>query len=135
MNQTTSSGHVDAEEQFHQLFCDFVAVLRILAMDAASQCRAWGDFNIAQELKHETLAGRGVIGKGKLDQAEESAVAALAVVINAVPDSALVFAEGHAANVKNMTHPAWKLVRAQAASLLTSLASRILESKAYYEKH
>jgi len=104
-------------------------------MDADPQCESEGNFNVAQELQYEILSGRYVIGKGKLNETEEAAIAALASVVAAVPESALTFAEGHAANVRNMMHPAWTPIRAQAVSLLALLDSRIAENKAYFEQH
>jgi hypothetical protein len=104
-------------------------------MDAEPQCESEGDFNVAQELKYEILSGRYIIGKGKLNETEETAVRALASAIDAVPGSALTFAEGHAANVRNMMHPAWTSIRAQAVLLLALLDSHIAQNKAYFEQH
>ena len=42
-------------------------------------------FNVAQELQYEILSGRYVIGKGKLNETEETAIAALASAVAAVP--------------------------------------------------
>ena len=102
-------------------------------MDPEPQCEAEGNFNVAQELKNEILSGRYVIGKGKLSESEETAIATLASAVAAVPDSALTFANGYAPNVRNMTHPAWPPIRAQAASILSLLNSRIAENKAYFD--
>jgi hypothetical protein len=132
-NQPTEP--MDAEEKYHNIFLHFVNALRILAMDPEPQCSAEGDFNVGQELQYEILSGRYVIGKGRLNELEESAVAALASAIAAVPDLALIFAAGHGPNVRNMKHPAWTLLRAQAASLLTLLDSRIAENKSYFQKN
>ncbi|HEY2675709.1 MAG TPA: hypothetical protein VGI65_01990 [Steroidobacteraceae bacterium] len=85
---------MDAEEKYHQIFSQFARALRSLAMDADPQCESEGDFNVAQELQYEILCGRYVIGKGKLNETEEAAVGALASAIDAVPGSALTFAEG-----------------------------------------
>ncbi len=81
------------------------------------------------------FVGDTLIGKGKLNEAEETAIAALASAVAAVPESALTFAEGHAANVRNMMHPAWTPIRAQAVLLLAFLDSRIAQNKAYFEQH
>jgi hypothetical protein len=124
---------MNAEEKYHNIFLHFVNALRILAMDPESQCHAEGDFNVAQELQYEILSGRYVIGKGKLNEMEEAAVGALASSIAAIPKSALVFAEGHGPNVRNMKQAAWSPIRAQAASLLALLAPRIAENAAYFE--
>jgi hypothetical protein len=124
---------MDAEETYQHVFFYFIQALRILAMDPEPQCEAQGDFNVAQELKNEILSGRYIIGKGKLNDSQETALATLASAIAAVPDSALTFATGHAPNVRNMVHPVWSPIRAQATSLLALLDSRIAENKAYFE--
>jgi len=126
---------MDAEEKYHQIFSEFARALKILAKDADPQCESAGNFNVAQELQYEVLCGRYVIGKGKLNETEETAIAALASAVAAVPESALAFAEGHAANVRNMMHPSWTPIRAQAVSLLVLLDSRIEQNKAYFENH
>ncbi len=126
---------MDAEEKYHQIFLEFSRALTSLAMEAAQQCETQGDFNVAQELKYEILSGRYVIGKGKLDEVEETAIATLASASAAVPDSALTFAEGHAANARNMQHPAWTPIRARAVLLLDLVEPRIAENKKYFEKH
>jgi hypothetical protein len=126
---------MDAEEKYQQIFSEFARALRSLAMDADPQCESAGDFNVAQELKYEILSGRYVIGKGKLNETEETAITALASAIDAVPGSALTFAEGHAANVRNMMHPAWTPIRARAVLLLALLDSHIAQNKAYFDQH
>jgi hypothetical protein len=124
---------MDAEETYQHIFFYFIQALGILAMDPKPQCEAEGNFNVAQELKNEILSGRYVIGRGKLSESEETAIATLAAAVAAVPDSALTFANGHAPNLKTMSHPAWMPIRAQAASLLGLLDSRIVENKAYFD--
>jgi hypothetical protein len=126
---------MDDEEKYQHIFFYFIKALRILSMDSGSQCDAEGNVNVAQELKYEILSGRYVIGKGKLNESEETAIAAVTSAVDAIPDSALTFAEGHAPNVRNMTHPAWTPIRAEAASLLTLLNSRIAENNAYFERY
>jgi hypothetical protein len=128
-----SSEPMDAEETYQHIFFYFIQAVGILAMDPEPQCDAEGNVNVAQELKNEILSGRYVIGKGKLSESEETAIATLASAVAAVPDSALTFANGHAPNVRNMTHPAWPPIRAQAASLLSLLNSRNAENKAYFD--
>lgn len=137
--EPTSSGKqpdspMDTEEKYHNIFLHFVNALRILAMEPESQCHAEGNYNVAQELQYEILSGRYVIGKGKLNEIEEAAIATLTAAVGAVPDSALTFAEGHSANVRNMTHVSWTPMRAQASLLLSLLHSRIDENKAYFEQ-
>jgi hypothetical protein len=82
---------LDAEETYHHVLLYFIQSLRILATDPELQCNAKGNFDVAQELKNEILPGRYLIGKGRLHDAEESAVAALNSAVAAVPDSAPTF--------------------------------------------
>jgi hypothetical protein len=124
---------MDAEEAYQHVFFYFIKALQILAKDPKPQCEAQGNFNVAQELQYEILSGRYLIGKGKLNDSQESALAALASAISAVPESALTFADGHGPNVKNMMLPVWTPIRAQATALLTLLDSSIADNKAYFE--
>jgi hypothetical protein len=133
LQNTQPEEAMDEEEKYQHIFFYFIRALRTLAMDAEPQCDSQGNFNVAQELQHEVLCGRYVIGKGKLNEAEETAIAAVTSAIGTVPDSALKFAEGHASNVKNMRHPAWIPVRTAAATLLKLLDSRIAENNAYFK--
>jgi hypothetical protein len=125
---------MDAEETFHNVFFYFIATLKILAMEPEAQCEAQGNYNVAFELQQETLSGRYLVEKGRLDKAEEIAIEALASAISELPKSALAFANGHKPNVLNMEHSAWKPIRAQAASLLVLLIPRIAENNTYFER-
>jgi hypothetical protein len=124
---------MDAEETFHNVFSQFIATLRFLAMEPEAVCEAQGN-NVAFELQQEALSGRYLVDKGRLDRAEEIAVNAFGSSVSDLPKSALVFAEGHEPNVRNMRHVAWTPLRAQAASLLVLLAPRIAENNAYFER-
>jgi hypothetical protein len=126
---------MDAEEQYQNIFLHFVNALRILAMDPERQCETEGAFNVAQELQYEILAGRYILGKGKLNPFEEAAVATLTSAIAGLPDSMLTFAEWHLSNPENMKHPAWIPLREQAGSLLALLANRIAENGAYFQQN
>jgi catechol 2,3-dioxygenase-like lactoylglutathione lyase family enzyme len=86
-------------------------------VEPAATCEAQGNYNVAFELQQEALSGRYLVDKGRLDRAEEIAIKAFASTVSNLPKSALVFAEGHEPNVRNMKHPAWTPIRAQAASL------------------
>ena len=121
---------MDAEETFHNVFSQFIATLRFLAMEPEAVCEAQGNYNVAFELQQEALSGRYLVDKGRLDRAEEIAVNAFGSSVSDLPKSALVFAEGHEPNVRNMRHVAWTPLRAQAASLLVLLAPRIAENNA-----
>jgi len=119
---------MDAEETYQHVFFYFMVALRNLAVDSKPPQDAGGNIIVAQELQNEILSGRYVIGKEKLSELEEAAVAALASAVGAVPDTALKFPNG-------MMHPAWEPLRLQAAMLLGLLDSRIAENKAYFEQY
>lgn len=108
----------------------YMLALKSLAMEPEAQCQAEGDYNVAQELQYEISLGRCLIEKGRLDSVEEKSIAALADSVQSLPDSALVFANGHAPNVAVMKHPAWAPLRdaasgwARAAAASTSTARR-----------
>src|ERR1700733_913575 len=125
---------MDAEETFHNVFSQFIATLRFLAMEPEAVCEAQGNYNVAFELQQEALSGRYLVDRGRLDRAEEIAVNAFGSSVSDLPKSALVFAEGHEPNVRNMRHDGWTPIRARAASLLVLLAPTIGENNAYFER-
>ena len=118
---------MDVDEAYqHVFFCFMLALRNLATLEPATQCDAKGNRIVAHELQNEILSGRYVIGKGKLNTSEESAIAALAAAVGTVPDSALGFANG-------MQHPAWTPLRSQANLLLTQLAPRIAENNSYFK--
>jgi hypothetical protein len=129
------SEDIDQEEIYHNNFHYFVQAVRRLAFEPDAQCRAEGDYNVAQELQYEIIIGRCLIGKGHLSALEEKTIGDLAAVAAALPNDALVFANGHAPNVAVMRNPAWVPLRIAAADLILLLEPRVLENRAYFEKH
>jgi hypothetical protein len=129
------SGGIDPEELYHNDFHHYFLALRRLALEPDAQCRAEGDYNVAQELQYEIIIGRCLIGKGKLTAVEEKAVGDLAAAADALPKDALLFAIGHAPNVEVLRNPAWAPLRVAAATLIPSLEPRAVENRAYFEEH
>jgi hypothetical protein len=129
------SGGIDPEEIYHNDCHLYVLALRRLALEPDAQCRAEGDYNVAQELQHEIIVGRCLIGKGKLSAVEEKAIGDLAAAASALPKDALLFANGHAPNVEVMRNLAWAPLRIAAANLIPLLEPRAEENRAYFEGH
>jgi hypothetical protein len=129
------SGGIDPEEIYHNDFHYFFLALRRLALEPDAQCRAEGDYNVAQELQYEIVIGRCLIGKGQLSAGEEKTIGIRAAAADALPKDALLFANGHAPNVAVMRHPAWVPLRVAAATLTVLLESKAVENRAYFEDH
>jgi hypothetical protein len=132
---TVDSGGIDPEEIYHNDFHYYVLAVRRLALEPDAQCRAEGDYNVAQELQYEIIIGRCLIGKGKLTAVEEKAIGDLAAAADALPKDALLFANGHAPNVEVMRNRAWAPLRLAAATLIPLLEPRAAESRAYFQEH
>jgi hypothetical protein len=132
---TVDSGGIDPEEIYHNDFHYYVLAVRRLALEPDAQCRAEGDYNVAQELQYEIIIGRCLIGKGKLTAVEEKAIGDLAAAADALPKDALLIANGHAPNVEVMRNPAWAPLRLAAATLIPLLEPRAMESRAYFQEH
>ena len=129
-----SSG-IDPEEIYHNDFHHYFLALRRLALEPDAQCRAEGDYNVAQDLQYEIIIGRCLIGKGKLSAVEEKAIGEMAAAADALPKDALLFANGHAPNVEVMRNLAWAPMRVAAATLIPLLEPRAVETRAYFEEH
>ena len=129
------SGGIDPEEIYHNDFHHYFLALNRLALEPDAQCRAEGDYNVAQELQYEIIIGRCLIGKGKLGAVEEKAILDLAAIADALPKDALLFANGHAPNVKVMQNPAWAPLRVAAATLIPLLETCAVETRSYFEQH
>jgi hypothetical protein len=132
---TVDSGGIDPEEIYHNDFHYYVLALRRLALEPDAQCRAEGDYNVAQELQHEILIGRCLTSKGKLSAAQEKGIGDLVAAVDALPKDALLFANGHAPNVEVMRNPLWAPLRVAAAVLIELLEPRVVENRTYFEKH
>jgi hypothetical protein len=132
---TVDSGSIDPEELYHNDFHYYVLAVRRLALEPDAQCRAEGDYNVAQELQYEIIIGRCLIGKGKLSEVEEKRIGELAAAADGLPKDALLFANGHVPNVKVMQYPAWAPLRVAAAALIPLLEPRVVENRTYFEEH
>jgi hypothetical protein len=132
---TVNSGGIDPEEIYHNDFHYYVLAVRRLALEPDAQCRAEGDYSVAQELQYEIVIGRCLIGKGKLSAVEEKGIWDLAAAADVLPKDALLFANGHAPNVEVMRNPAWAPLRVAAADLVLLLEPRMVENRAYFEEH
>jgi hypothetical protein len=128
------SGGIDPEEIYHNNFHQYLLALRRLALEPDAQCRAEGDYNVAQELQYEIVIGRCLIGKGKVNPVEEKTIGDLAAAADALPKDALLFANGHLPNVEVMQHLAWTPLRVAATTLIPLLEPRAVENREYFEK-
>jgi hypothetical protein len=129
------TGDIDPKEIYHNDFHYFFLALKRLALEPDAQCRAEGDYNVAQELQYEIVIGRCLIGKGQLSAVEEKTIEDLAAAADALPKNALLFANGHAPNVAIMRHPAWVPLRVAAATLTGLLEAKAAENRAYFDDH
>jgi hypothetical protein len=127
-----ASGGIDPEEIYHNDFHYFLLALRRLALEPDAQCRAEGDYNVAQELQYGIVIGRCLIGKGRLSAVEEKTIGDLAAAADALPKDALHFANGHVPNVAVMQHPAWVPLGVAAATLIVLLEAKAMENRAYF---
>ena len=128
-----SSAQVSEEESWHLAYGVFVFTLSALALPAQEASEAMGSYNTAWELRDDGMAGRCLLGRGRLSPQQELAIRQLLDQLSVVPANELPAGAGLAPNLVAMSHPSWEPVRASAAALLGILAPVTASSRAYLE--
>lgn len=78
----------------------YALAIKKLALEPVVQCRAQGDYNVAQEIQFDIILGRSLIGRRRLSLAQEKAILNLAEAASNLPHEAVTPANGYAANVE-----------------------------------
>jgi hypothetical protein len=119
--QITEEQLAEDESQFHSSYRVFLEAVRMLALPAADQCRMMGNYNVAWELKDDVAAGKYLVDRGYLDEAQEAWVTALVGSLEAAPTLVLSAGAGFDANVVAMSKPCWEPLRFLAAEVLVRI--------------
>lgn len=133
-SQPDSSG-MSPEEEFANSYYYFVAALKILAMDADSQCDVMGNYNVAWELKANVSAGLCMLTlpSGELTKQQREGIAGVVAALNEIPESVLGGGATAAINKRAMNHPCWMPLRTRASELLTLLGSATSRNEAFLQ--
>jgi hypothetical protein len=110
------------EDEFHSSYRIFLNAVEMLASPAEDQCQLMGNYNVAWELKDDVSAGKYLIGRGYLSEAQESWVGALVAALGAVEALVLPAGPGNEANLLAMSNAAWEPLRFLAKEVLERLA-------------
>ena len=100
----------------------FIDAVEMLAMPAAKQCQAMGDYNVAWELKDDVAAGRYLMGRGCFTAEQEAWIKALIAALAAVDTQSLPAGPGGAANLAAMDQACWEPIRFLAQEVARRIA-------------
>jgi len=128
------SEKISEEEAFANAYHYFVEALKVLALDADTQCKRMRNYNVAWEIKDDVCRGVGILslpGAQGLTSEEKYGINALLTALKELPASLLVAAATEAANKKAMSHPSWAPLRVRASELLSLLAATTTRNEVY----
>ena len=119
------------DEAFHNYFFYFVKALGVMSLDAAAQCEAMGNLNVAWEIQHEVLDSGTTLQNWSgtyLSAAQKDGIARLVATVNGLPQTALV------SNEEAMTHPSWANLRIGASRLIELLELPIKSNREFFQR-
>jgi len=119
INQDPSDGGSELQGSV----CVFIDAVEILAMPAAEQCQAMGDYNVAWELKDDVAAGRYLLGRGCFTAEQEVWIRALIAALAAVDVQSLSAGPGRAANLAAMDQACWEPMRFLAREVVRRIST------------
>jgi len=126
-----SSSDLSPVEALHNTFFYFTEGLNVMASDAAKQRESVGGAHVAWELKNDVLDhGDAVLNCAGsfLAQEERTDIVSLLEKVKKLPSGAL------GSDAEALHHPAWEVLRSEAARLLAGLARPIAENQAFFKK-
>lgn len=119
------------QESFHNAFLYFMEALDVLSLNAAEQCEAMGNFNVAWEIQHDVLDGGVALINWPADylsQGEKDDIAQLLVTLRNLPEAALQSESRQA-----MSHPAWIELRGAATRLSAQLGDASRRNREFFQ--
>jgi hypothetical protein len=108
-------------DAFHNTFYYFLDAVTTLAAEPEVQCERMGDYNVAWELKDDLQAGRYLLGRGFLSEAEEQSISGLTRLLNEVDAQSLPSGTGRDVNLAAMNDLSWVSCRRTAIEVLHTL--------------
>lgn len=121
-------------ELFENCFYCFYEALKVMADDADVQCEKVGNYNVAWELIDDVSAGASLLemAGGNLTNNQKNEIKQLLSELKQVPESVLLQATTHDANLDVMSQPCWKGIRQYAAMLIKTLEPAKLNNEQYF---
>ena len=119
------------DESFHNAFLYFMEALGVLSLEAAEQCEAMGNFNVAWELQHDVLDGGTALINWPVDYlsaSEKDDTAQLLRPLSELPEAAL-----RSANQEAMSHTAWIGLRSGAVMLIEQLRDAARRNREFFQ--
>jgi hypothetical protein len=119
------------EESFHNCFLYFMEAVDVLSLDAAEQCEAMGNFNVAWEIQHDVFDGGTSLINWPIDYlspSEKDAIAHVITPLKGLPDGALI-----SDNLRAMSHPSWADLRIAAKRLRVQLDDAVKKNRKFFD--
>jgi hypothetical protein len=125
-----TNSSLSEDEEFHNTLLHFVTTLRVLAMDASSQCDVMASSGLAWEMKNDVLRLADAVRMAPdvyLSANERDAVGSMLAVVKTLSPEAL---RGEYEAVK---HRDWERVRTAATQLLEDLGAAIKRNEYFFQ--
>ena len=122
---------ISQDEAFHNSFFYFVKALNVMMLDAAAQCEAMGNFNVAWEIQHDVMDTGIALDTwtdSYLTQVEKDQITRLVALVKELPKAALESEESA------VNHPDWAKLRIAAFHLLKLLAGSIEKNREFFSR-
>lgn len=119
------------EESFHNCFLYFMGAVDVLSLDAAEQCAAMGNFNVAWEIQHDVLDGGTSLINWPIDylsQSEKDAITQVTTPLKELPDGALL-----SDHMRAMNHPSWAEFRIAAKRMRVQLDDAVKKNREFFD--
>jgi hypothetical protein len=113
------------EDAYANNYHHFQNSLGILSQDAEAQCRAMDHFNVAWEIKDETVSnGHAVLNTvdTQLSEQQKDRIKQLLENVADIPDAVVNVPNSREAHLQAMSDPCWVPIRAQAKQLIAILS-------------
>jgi hypothetical protein len=136
-----ASNEMSDREVFENTFHYFIAALRVLSSDAATQCKDMDNYNTPYEIQSDTTA-RGIgalrLSAHYLNWEQAEKIVDLVAALRRLPPEALSVPHlrmtGHIGCITAMNHPAWVPLREEAVRLLVLLRPEIERNTLYFQQ-
>lgn len=120
------------EESFHNCYFYFMEAVGLLALDAAKQCEAMGNFNVAWEIQHDALDGGISLINWPIDYlslSEKEAITRVTTLLKELPQEALL-----SDHMRAMSHSSWAELRWAAKRLIAQLEGSTKKNGQFFDK-
>jgi hypothetical protein len=136
MSPSPQEEPLSEREAFENGFLHFSMALNALASPPDAQCKNYGSYNVAWELKSDVSAVSYLLqspSSSRLSAQQRQGISGLVLALDTIPQQLLVSCTTEQGNVLAMNHESWAPLRVQALALLELLAPAIEDCNRYLQ--